>query len=120
MPGLEIDMLIAEFFDLILEVGDVSFQRFRCPSNVWQSSHVSRSFDRLYDIGLISLSEVVLLSALNVSIFCHELPQKLNISPMNIIFFKFSQINLLFVVPINRFVDKSQILMRFELVFCFL
>lgn len=85
MSCFKVDVLIAEFLDLVFQRCDISLQRLWSSSEVRHSSHDSRSFDGSPHSSLVPITQEASVSALDVSIDGHELPQELDVPPMDII-----------------------------------
>lgn len=118
MSCFQVDMLIAQFLDLIFQRCDISFQWFRSSSEIRHSSHNSCSFDGSSYSSLVPVTQKASVSALDVSIYGYELPQEFNVPPMDIILLDLSQILLAFLVSIEWFEVMSQGLIRLELIVC--
>ena len=113
-------MLIPNLLNLVFQRGNISFQRLRCSSVVRHSSHYSRSFDCSSYRFLISISQIVAVSAFNVTIASDKLSQKLNVSPMNIVFIDLFQILLSFFIAVQRLEKMAKWLRRLQFIIGFL
>ena len=101
MSSFQIDMLIAYFLHFVLERCDVFLEWFWGASEVGHGTHDAGSFDGSPHSSLIPITEETAISAFNVSVDCQELPQQLDVAPVDIILFDLPEVLLSFFVSVK-------------------
>jgi hypothetical protein len=112
----QVDVLISQFLDFIFERGDVSLEWLRSASEVGHGAHDACSFDCGSDCALVSVAEEAAIATLDVAVYGEELPQQLDVAPVDIVLLYLPQVLLPLLVAVQRLEVMPQRLVWLELV----